>query len=261
MLKIGHEGGGSPLAIARSVAPGLGRGQDHHVLHVRVSLRHQSPPDRRQDPLHRGQPRPSGQPRRAVRQGRGRDHAALRAGAPDQAPEAGRRARRRRLCRDRVGRGAGSRDRVAAAHPRERPEKARVLHRARSEPGADRLVGEPVRHAQLRRARRLLLGQHGRGRVLYHRRLVLGVRRARLGAHPLLHAVRLRRGPRQQSAQDRAGQAEDARASSSSRSTRCAPATRPSPTSGWASAPAPTGCSCSRWCTSCCAPARSMSTT
>ena len=180
------------------------------MLHVRVPLRHQSPSDRRQNSLHRGQPRPSGQPRRAVRQGRGRNHAALRAGAPDQAAQADRRARRRRLRGDRMGRGARSRDRVAAAHPRERPEKARVLHRARSEPGADRLVGDPVRHPQLRRARRLLLGQHGRGRVLYHRRLVLGVRRARLGAHPLLHAVRLRRGPRFQPAQDRARRAEGA---------------------------------------------------
>ena len=116
------------------------------MLHVRVPLRHQSPSEGRQDPLHRGQPRPSGQPRRALRQRRGRDHAALRPGAPDQAAQAGRRARRRRLCRDRVGRGARPRHRVAAAHPRERSEKARVLHRARSEPGADRLVGEPVRH-------------------------------------------------------------------------------------------------------------------
>ena len=61
---------------------------------------------------------------------------------------------------------------------------------------------------ELRRARRLLLGQHGGGRALHVRRLVLGVRRAGLGAHPLLHAVRRRRGSRLQSAQDRARQAQ-----------------------------------------------------
>ena len=89
-----------------------------------------------------------------------------------------------------------------------RPEQARLLHRPRPEPGADRLVRAAVRHAQLRRARRLLLGQHGGGRALHVRRLVLGVRRARLGAHPLFHAVRRRRGPRLEPDQDRARQAQ-----------------------------------------------------
>ena len=95
--------------------------------------------------------------------------------------------------------------------PRRRPAQARLLHRPRPEPGADRLVGEPVRHAELCRAWRLLLGQHGGRRHLHDRRLVLGVRRAGLGPHPLFHAVRLRRGPRQQPDQDRARQAQAAR--------------------------------------------------
>jgi len=37
---------------------------------------------------------------------------------------------------------------------------------------------------------RLLLGQHGRGRHVYLRRLVLGIRRTGLGAHALSHDVR-----------------------------------------------------------------------
>ena len=49
----------------------------------------------------------------------------------------------------------------------QRPAQARLLHRPRPEPGADRLVGEPVRHAQLRGPWRLLLGQHGGGRALH----------------------------------------------------------------------------------------------
>ena len=65
---------------------------------------------------------------------------------------------------------------------RDDPQEARLLHRARPVAGADRVVGEPVRHAQLCRAWRVLLGQHGGGGVLYDRRIVLGVRRARLGA-------------------------------------------------------------------------------
>ena len=117
----------------RHLADRLGRGQDHDLLHVRLPLRHQSAPEGRPDPLHRGQPRPPGQPRRAVRQGLGRDHAALLAGAPDQAAEAGRRARRRRVPGDRVGRGARHRDRVA------RPDPRRAIRASSpSSPGATR---------------------------------------------------------------------------------------------------------------------------
>ena len=62
----------------------------------------------------------------------------------------------------------------------------------------------------------------------------------------LLPAVRRRRGPRFQPDQDRPRQAARRAAPSSSRSTRCAPAIRRSPTNGSASGPAPTGCSCCR---------------
>ena len=117
------------------------------------------------------------------------------AGPAAQAAETGRRARRRRVRGDRVGRGAGDRRRVARRHPPDRPAEARLLHRPRPVPGADRLVGQPVRHPELRRPWRLLLGQHGGRRALHHRRLVLGVRRAGLGAHALFHDVRHGRGP------------------------------------------------------------------
>ena len=132
-------------------------------------------------------------------------------GAPDQPPEADRRAWRLRIPGDLLGRGARHRERMARQDPCRRSAQARLLHRSRPEPGADRLVGEPVRHAELCRPWRLLLGQHGGRRHLHDRRLVLGVRRGGLGPHPLFHAVRLRRGPRQQPDQDRARQAQAAR--------------------------------------------------
>jgi hypothetical protein len=53
------------------------RGEDHHLLHVRLPLRHQSAPEGRPRPLHRGQPRPPGEPRRALRQGQRGDHDAV----------------------------------------------------------------------------------------------------------------------------------------------------------------------------------------
>ena len=151
---------------------------------------------RRAGPLYRGQQDSSGEPRRALRQGRRRHHAALLAGAAAQAAEARRRARRRRVRRDRMGRGARrSRPSWLDAIRRSDPQETRLLHRPRPEPVADRLVGGAVRHAQFRRPWRLLLGQHGRRRALHDRRLVLGVRRAGLGAHQILHDVRRRRGP------------------------------------------------------------------
>ena len=76
-----------------------------------------------------------------------------------------------------------------------RPEEARLLHRPRPVAIADRLLGAAVRHAELRRAWRLLLGQHGGGRHHDDRRRVLGIRRARLGAHQAVRHVRRRRGP------------------------------------------------------------------
>ena len=66
-----------------------------------------------------------------------------------------------------------------AKHPRHRPEEVRAVHRPRPDAGADRPFRAPVRHAELRGARRLLLGQHGGRDDLHDRRLVLGVRRPR----------------------------------------------------------------------------------
>ena len=76
----------------------------------------------------------------------------------------------------------------------------------------------------------------------------------------LLPAVRRRRGSRQQPDQARPRPAEGARRQDRRRSTRSVPATRRSPTSGSASAPAPTACSSWRWSMNCCAPGESTST-
>ena len=113
--------------------------------------------------------------------------------------------------RDRVGRGDADRDRLAAADPRTQSGRTRLLHRPRPVAGADRLVGAAVRHDQLRRPRRLLLGQHGRRRPLHARRQLLGIRRAGLGADEVPHALGRRRGPRLEPDQDRPRQAEGAR--------------------------------------------------
>jgi anaerobic selenocysteine-containing dehydrogenase len=51
------------------------------------------------------------------------------------------RARRRRVPRGRVGRGDEHRRDLAGRDPPHRPAQARLLHRSRPEPGADRLVG------------------------------------------------------------------------------------------------------------------------
>ena len=59
------------------------RGEVHDLLHVRVPVRDQGASEGRPDPVHRGQPEPSGEPRRAVRQGLGGDHAAVLAGEAD----------------------------------------------------------------------------------------------------------------------------------------------------------------------------------
>ena len=185
----------SPQEIVDTSPQGVRRGQVHDLLHVRVPLRHQSAPEGRQHPLHRGQPRSSGQPRRDLRQGRLRHHAAGLAGKAHKAVAAGRRARLRRVPRNRMGGGDLDGGRVAVGDPRHRSEKARLLHRPRSEPVADRLLGGAVRHPELCRAWRLLLGQHGRRRHVHFGRQLLGVRRARLGAHPVLHDVRRRRRP------------------------------------------------------------------
>ena len=77
----------------------------------------------------------------------------------------------------------------------DRPEEARLFHRARSEPIADRILGGAIRDTEFRRAWRLLLGEYGGRRDVHAGRQLLGVRRARLGSHPLFHDVRRRRRP------------------------------------------------------------------
>ena len=211
------------------------------------------------DPLHRGQPRPSGQSRRALRQGLGRHHAALFAGAAD----------RRRCCasasaaRASSARSGGTRRwRIAtewlgdirASDPR---KLAFFTGRDQSQALTGwwaQQFGTPnyAAHGGFCSVNMAAAGH------LHDRRLVLGVRRARLGAHALFHDVRRRRGSRLATRSRSASASSRRAAPSSSRSIRSAPATRRSPTNGSASARAPTACSCWRWCTSCCAPARSI---
>ena len=186
--------------------------------------------------------------RRALRQGRGRASCSTtrRRGCASRCCRVGERGSGE-FERDRVGRGAGDSPRLAGADPRDRSEEARLLHRPRPEAGADRLVGAPVRHAQLRRARRLLLGQHGGRRASTRSAAASGSSASPTGStrsYFLMFGVA--EDHDSQPDQDRPRQAQGARRPRSSRSTRCAPATRRSPTSGSASAPAPTGCSCWR---------------
>ena len=70
----------SPARADRHLAAGGRRGGAHHLLHVRLPLRHPRPSEGRRDPLHRRQPRPPGQSRRDLRQGCRRHHAAPVAG-------------------------------------------------------------------------------------------------------------------------------------------------------------------------------------
>ncbi len=123
----------------RHLPPGRGLDEDHDLLHVRLPVRHQRPPQGRAHPLHRGQSRPSGEPRRAVRQGLGRDHEPVFPGQADQAAAADRRAGHREFPRDRVGGGAGPRHRMARPGPRDRPASA-----SPSSPGATRARASPA---------------------------------------------------------------------------------------------------------------------
>ena len=182
------------------------------LLHVRMPLRHQGSPARRADPLHRRQPRPP--VNKGVLCGKGS------AGIMQHYSPA-----RLRKPLKRVGeRGAGEFVEIEweeaidiATRRLDRHPRAAIRTSSRSSPGRDqsqsldRLVGHAVRHAQLCRAWRVLLGQHGGRRALHGRRLVLGVRRAGLGPRQISAAVRRRRGSRLQSDQDRPGQTEGAR--------------------------------------------------
>ena len=138
--------------------------------------------------------------------GASRHHEAVVAGAADAAAAAqgGRRARRRRVRADLAGtrRSRCSNERLAKIRA-DRSEEVRALHRPRPDAGADRAVRAPVRHAELRGARRLLLGQHGRRHDLHDRRLVLGVRRPGPRPREAVRDDRHRRGPPLQPAQDR----------------------------------------------------------
>ena len=182
-------------AVCGAVRAGRRRGSPDHLLHVRLPLRHQRSSDGRQDPLHRGQPRPPGQQGGAVRQGLRRHHAALRPGAAVDAASQDGAARFRRVPPDLLGRGARAGDRLAGRGQAQGSQAARLLHRARPVAVADRFLGPAIRHPELRRPWRLLLGQHGGCGHHDHRRCLLGVRGARLGAHQALRPLRRRRGP------------------------------------------------------------------
>ena len=152
-----------------------------------------------------GNPEAPDQQGRDLRQGRLRHHEAVLAGAADEAAHAQARlgARRRRVRGDLLGRGVPDPRGASRAHPLDRSEEVRALHRPRPDAGADRPLRAPVRHAELRRARRVLLGEHGRRDDLHDRRLVLGVRRPRPRAREALRDDRHRRGPSLEPAQDR----------------------------------------------------------
>ena len=195
-----------------------------------------------------GNPRPPGQPRRAVRQGLGRHHAALLAGAAAQAAAARRRARRRRVPRDRLGRGAGARHGMAGADPRTRdPDEARLLHRPRPVAVADRLLGAAVRHAATTPPMAASARSTWRPPASTRSAARSGSSASPTGSAPsyfLLFGVAedhdsnpIKLGPRQAQGarrQVRLGQPGAHRLFGRS------------PTNGSASAPAPTGCSCSR---------------
>ena len=118
------------------------------------------------------------------------------AGAAAQAAEARRGARRRRVRRDRVGRGAGASPRLARPIRADRPEKlAFFTGRDQSQSLTGwwaTQFGTPnfAAHGGFCSVNMAAAG------LLHHRRLVLGVRRAGLGAHEIPAAVRRRRGPR-----------------------------------------------------------------
>ena len=183
------------------------RDPQDHLLHVRVPLRHPRPPARRRGPLHRRQPRPPDQQGRDLRQGLVGHHEAVFAGAADAAAAA-------------QGRAPSAAPASSSRSPgtrRSRCSKSASRRSAPTDPkkfalftGRDQmqaltgLVRAPVRHAQLRGARRLLLGEHGRRHDLHDRRLVLGVRRPRSRSRAKLFVmIGTAEDHHSQSAQDR----------------------------------------------------------
>ena len=156
-----------------------GRDQDDDVLHVRVPLRHPRAPARRRGALYRRQSRASVEPGRHLRERFVRNHEAVFARTAHAAADAqaGRRARRRAVRAGVVG-GRVRRARKASRAPaRHRPEALRAVHRPRPDAGTHRPVCKTVRYAELCRAWRVLLGEHGGRDDLHDRRLVLGIRR------------------------------------------------------------------------------------
>ena len=107
-----------------------------------------------------------------------------------------------------MGRSLGNRDLLARRCSANGSAQARFLYRPRSKPSADGILGDAVRHAQFRRAWRILLGEHGCGRALHFRRRLLGIRRPGLEPDQVFHAVRRRRGPCFKSDKDRHRQIE-----------------------------------------------------
>ena len=182
-------------ALCQPVPPGVGRNPENHLLHVRLPLRHKCASEVGKSGLYRGQPRPPGQQGRALRQRLRRDHADHRPVAPHRPDETHRPARVGGVREDLMGRGAGDCHRLAGTLAPPGPRETRLLHRARPKPVFHQLLGPGLWHPQLRRPRRVLLGQHGRRRDIQHRRQLLGIRRARLGPCQTVPAVRRRRRP------------------------------------------------------------------
>jgi len=126
------------------------------------------------------------------------------------------------------------------------PKKFALFYRARPDAGADWPFCAAVRHAQLRRARRLLLGEYGCGHDLHDRRLILGVRWTGSGGGAKLFVMLgTRGGSSLQSAENRHFGFSSGAAAASSRSIRCAPAIQRSPTNGYRSVQGRTGHCCS----------------
>ncbi len=232
------------------------RGQVHDLLHVRLPLRHQGASEGRRHPLHRGQPRPSGEPRRALRQGLGRDHAALLAGAA--APSrccASARAAAASSARSSWDEALATADRMARRDPRAAIPSKLAFFTGRDQCQAltgwwASQFGTPnyAAHGGFCSVNMAAAGLYTIGGSFWefgepdweHTRyfLLFGVAEDH-DSNPIKIGLGKLQGARRQV---RLGQS------------RCAPAIPRSPTNGSASGPAPTGSSCSRSSTSCCAP-------
>jgi hypothetical protein len=110
-------------------------------------------------------------------------------------------------------------------------------------------VRAPVRHPNYAAHGGFCSVNMAAGHDLHRGRQLLGIRRTGPGPREAVRDDRHGRGPPQQPDEDRRSASSSARAAASSRSTRCAPATRPSPTNGSRSGPAPTARCSWRCCT------------